>query len=79
MPCMAVKAPWDPGTLMSRESRPEGDTMAIVQAMIEEATDMVRDERSDTIQTMWYETDSGLQAVAWPMRLHRHDQDCNRA
>lgn len=79
MPCMAVKSPWDPGTLMSRESRPEGDTMAIVQAMIEEATDMVRDERSDTIQVMWYEVPSGLQAVAWPMRLHRHDQDCNRA
>lgn len=40
---------------------------------------ILKDDDVDVFETVWLRTPSGAQAVIWPMRLHRHGQDCARA
>lgn len=47
------------------------------EEVLETVNDLTPD--ADMVRIMYYRTKAGIQYVFWPMVLHRHGQDCNRA
>lgn len=58
---------------------PDPDDIAIARSMLEAEIE----EKffvGDALDIVWLVDDVGaVQPVVWPMRLHRHNQDCFRA
>lgn len=61
---------------------PPGLTEEFLDSLYVEMEPVVEDQPLDIdlVETMWWPLKSGqYQPVYWPMRLHRHTQECNRA
>lgn len=57
------------------------DEVANLQVEVEGALDILAPTLSDVdmVETVWWRTKAGFQPVLWPLVVHRHGLDCNRA